>query len=156
MQYKESSFAFLKSFVAIYNELFFYDGKNIVFGCPENETPEKLIFREDINQLKTISKALPYRIIPPKIMNIFLPKRTNLLTSKMQLRKPYLPKHHCLLIEVFYRLKSLWVTMQTPKFFVRGNIKVLWERCILLKGGRTRVKCVLVDLFELVILLNLG
>ncbi|MFK8271839.1 phage baseplate assembly protein V, partial [Capnocytophaga stomatis] len=46
---------------ALYNELFFYDGKNIVFGCPENETPEKLIFREDINQLKTISKALPYR-----------------------------------------------------------------------------------------------
>ncbi|GIJ95655.1 hypothetical protein CAPN001_02240 [Capnocytophaga stomatis] len=61
MQYKESSFAFLNRLSALYNELFFYDGKNIVFGCPENETPEKLIFREDINQLKTISKALPYR-----------------------------------------------------------------------------------------------
>ncbi len=61
MQYKESSFAFLNRLSAIYNELFFYDGKNIVFGSPENETPEKLIFREDISQLKTISKSLPYR-----------------------------------------------------------------------------------------------
>lgn len=61
MRYKESSFDFLNRLSAIYNELFFYDGRNLVFGTPQGETVERLNFKEHISHLKTISKALPYR-----------------------------------------------------------------------------------------------
>lgn len=60
MQYKESVFEFLNRLSALYNELFFYDGKALFFGEPTSNEQEKLTFDEDIVSLKTSVQTQPH------------------------------------------------------------------------------------------------
>ncbi|CEN35746.1 phage baseplate assembly protein V [Capnocytophaga cynodegmi] len=59
MQYKESVFAFLNRLSSLYNELFFYDGKELHFGTPTTNEQEELTFDEDLISLKTAVQTLP-------------------------------------------------------------------------------------------------
>lgn len=60
LQYKESIFSFLNRLSAIYNELFFYDGKALVFGDPPSINQEKLTFDEDIISFRTSTQTLAH------------------------------------------------------------------------------------------------
>ncbi|GET47153.1 phage baseplate assembly protein V [Capnocytophaga felis] len=61
MQYKESVFGFLNRLSSIYNELFFYDGKTLVFGEPPSGNQQKLTFDEDIISFRTSTQTVAHR-----------------------------------------------------------------------------------------------
>ncbi|ATA68072.1 phage baseplate protein [Capnocytophaga cynodegmi] len=62
MQYNESVFEFLNRLSALYNELFFYDGKELFFGLPVTNEEEELTFDEDIISLKMTVQTLPHKL----------------------------------------------------------------------------------------------
>ncbi|MDO4228973.1 MAG: phage baseplate assembly protein V [Capnocytophaga sp.] len=100
MQYKESVFEFLNRLSGLYNELFFYDGKELFFGIPTTNEQEKLTFDEDIISLKTTVQTLPhafsqYDYFAEKDMYVHTqdttdPERQNMLLTPLLSKKDVL------------------------------------------------------------------
>ncbi|MBE6325878.1 MAG: type IV secretion protein Rhs [Bacteroidales bacterium] len=59
MRYQESVFEFLNRLSSTYNELFFYDGKTLIFGQPKKSPEVALTFDHDVFSLCTRASALP-------------------------------------------------------------------------------------------------
>ncbi len=62
MRYQESVFAFLNRLSSTYNEMFFYDGKSLIFGQPKKSPEATLYFEQDIFSLRTRATALPHEV----------------------------------------------------------------------------------------------
>ncbi|CAN5609592.1 phage baseplate assembly protein V [soil metagenome] len=60
-QYKESSFNFLNRLSSDYGEFFYYDGKNLIFGNPENSESFELTYGENILGLQLSLRAFPVK-----------------------------------------------------------------------------------------------
>ncbi|WP_314942912.1 phage baseplate assembly protein V [Porphyromonas endodontalis] len=63
MQYGESKFEFLNRLSYTYGELFFYDGRTLFFGTPDNPRSEDLYVDQDLTSLRTYSSAVPRKYI---------------------------------------------------------------------------------------------
>ncbi|MEE1258672.1 MAG: hypothetical protein U0K66_00610 [Paludibacteraceae bacterium] len=62
MRYQESVFEFLNRLSSTYNEMFFYDGKNIIFGQPKKTPEVVLTFDYDVfSSLSTRDSAVSTR-----------------------------------------------------------------------------------------------
>ena len=59
MRYHESVFDFLNRLSSTYNEMFFYDGKTIIFGQPKKSPEVTLTFDQDVFSLCTRASAIP-------------------------------------------------------------------------------------------------
>ena len=59
MRYRESVFDFLNRLSSTYNEMFFYDGKTIIFGQPKKSPEVTLTFDQDVFSLCTRASAIP-------------------------------------------------------------------------------------------------
>lgn len=59
MQYGESNFDFLNRLSCTYGELFYYDGRTLFFGTPEDPRAEDLYVDQDLISLRTYSSAVP-------------------------------------------------------------------------------------------------
>ena len=59
MRYQESVFEFLNRMSSTYNEMFFYDGKTIIFGQPKKSPEVALTFDHDVFSLCTRASAIP-------------------------------------------------------------------------------------------------
>lgn len=59
MQYGESNFDFLNRLSRIYGELFYYDGRTLFFGLPDDPSTEDLYVDQDLTSLRTYSSAIP-------------------------------------------------------------------------------------------------
>ena len=59
MQYGESNFDFLNRLSYTYGELFYYDGRTLFFGTPEDPRAEDLYVDQDLISLRTYSSAVP-------------------------------------------------------------------------------------------------
>ena len=62
MRYQESVFEFLNRLSSTYNEMFFYDGKTIIFGQPKKSPEVALTFDHDVFSLCTRASALPSKV----------------------------------------------------------------------------------------------
>ena len=58
MRYRESVFDFLNRLSSTYNEMFFYDGKTIIFGQPKKSPEVTLTFDQDVFSLCTRASAI--------------------------------------------------------------------------------------------------
>jgi len=63
MQYGESKFEFLNRLSYTYGELFFYDGRTLFFGTPDDPRSEDLYVDQDLTSLRTYSSAVPRKYI---------------------------------------------------------------------------------------------
>lgn len=59
MQYGESNFDFLNRLSCTYGELFYYDGRSLFFGTPDDPRSEDLYVDQDLISLRTYSSAVP-------------------------------------------------------------------------------------------------
>ncbi|MCB9017891.1 MAG: type IV secretion protein Rhs [Prevotellaceae bacterium] len=59
MQYAESNFAFLCRLASLFGEMFFYDGRDLFFGAPDDPRSEYLNLDQDIQSMRTCGMALP-------------------------------------------------------------------------------------------------
>lgn len=59
VQYKESSFTFLKKIAKVYSQWLYYDGRDLYFGKASDMNPIKLLFGVDISNLKFDLKLIP-------------------------------------------------------------------------------------------------
>ena len=59
MQYGESNFDFLNRLSCTYGELFYYDGRTLFFGTPDDPRAEDLYVDQDLISLRTYSSAVP-------------------------------------------------------------------------------------------------
>ncbi|MBP5525679.1 MAG: type IV secretion protein Rhs [Paludibacteraceae bacterium] len=62
MRYQESVFEFLNRLSSTYNEMFFYDGKTVIFGQPKKSPEVALTFDHDVFSLCTRASALPSNV----------------------------------------------------------------------------------------------
>ena len=62
MRYQESVFEFLNRLSSTYNEMFFYDGKTLVFGQPKKSPEVALTFDHDVFSLCTRASAVPSNV----------------------------------------------------------------------------------------------
>jgi len=62
MRYQESVFDFLNRLSSTYNEMFFYDGKTLHFGLPQNSPETTLVFDHDVFCLSTHASAIPNNV----------------------------------------------------------------------------------------------
>lgn len=58
-QYKETVFNFLNRLSFIYGEWFYYDGKQLYFGNPNNNTKEDIIYDIDLYEVRLIANLVP-------------------------------------------------------------------------------------------------
>ncbi len=63
MQYGESKFEFLNRLSCTYGELFYYDGRTLFFGTPDDPKSEDLYVDQDLTSLRTSSSAVPRKYI---------------------------------------------------------------------------------------------
>lgn len=61
MRYQESVFEFLNRLSSTYNEMFFYDGKTVIFGQPKKSPEVVLTFDYDVFSLCTRDSAVSTR-----------------------------------------------------------------------------------------------
>lgn len=59
MQYGESNFDFLNRLSCTYGEPFYYDGRTLFFGIPDDPRSEDLYVDQDLISLRTYSSAVP-------------------------------------------------------------------------------------------------
>lgn len=59
MQYGESNFDFLNRLSCTYGELFYYDGRTLFFGTPDDPRAEDLYVDQNLISLRTYSSAVP-------------------------------------------------------------------------------------------------
>ena len=76
LRYKESSFDFLNRLSFIYNELFFFDGRKLIFGTPSDTSEVKLTYDEEITKIRTSARVLPlslsqYQYLPEEHRKVF-------------------------------------------------------------------------------------
>ena len=62
MRYQESVFEFLNRMSSTYNEMFFYDGKTVIFGQPKKSPEVALTFDHDVFSLCTRASAVPSNV----------------------------------------------------------------------------------------------
>ena len=62
MRYQESVFDFLNRLSSTYNEMFFFNGKTIIFGQPKKSPEVVLTFDQDVFSLCTRAAALPCNV----------------------------------------------------------------------------------------------
>lgn len=58
-QYKETVFNFLNRLSCIYGEWFYYDGKQLFFGNPNNNTTEKVVYDIDLFEVRLVANLVP-------------------------------------------------------------------------------------------------
>lgn len=63
MQYGESKFEFLNRLSYTYGEPFYYDGRALFFGTPDDPSSEDLYVDQDLTSLRTYSSAVPRKYI---------------------------------------------------------------------------------------------
>ncbi len=59
MRYNESLWEFFNRLSSIFNELFFYDGKNLIFGKPNDSETVELSLGQDLVSFRTSASAAP-------------------------------------------------------------------------------------------------
>ena len=100
MQYGESNFDFLNRLSCIYGELFYYDGRTLFFGTPDDPRAEDLYVDQDLISLRTYSSAVPrkytgYGYLPMEDQFVrtpehFKPNAENSLLKTITERSDYL------------------------------------------------------------------
>lgn len=58
-QYKETVFSFLNRLSFLYGEWFYYDGKQLYFGNPNNNKTEKIVYDIDLYEVRLIANLVP-------------------------------------------------------------------------------------------------
>ncbi|MBC6112717.1 type VI secretion system Vgr family protein [Pedobacter fastidiosus] len=61
IQYRESDFAFLNRLSAEYHEWFFYDGKQLNFGKPEQQADISLFYGRDVHEMQYAMEIAPIK-----------------------------------------------------------------------------------------------
>ena len=100
MQYGESNFDFLNRLSCTYGELFYYDGRTLFFGTPDDPRAEDLYVDQDLISLRTYSSAVPrkytgYGYLPMEDQFVrtpehFKPNAENSLLKTITERSDYL------------------------------------------------------------------
>ena len=100
MQYGESNFDFLNRLSCTYGELFYYDGRTLFFGTPDDPRAEDLYVDQDLISLRTYSSAVPrkytgYGYLPMEDQSVrtpehFKPNAENSLLKTITERSDYL------------------------------------------------------------------
>ena len=100
MQYGESNFDFLNRLSCTYGELFYYDGRILFFGTPDDPRAEDLYVDQDLISLRTYSSAVPrkytgYGYLPMEDQFVrtpehFKPNAENSLLKTITERSDYL------------------------------------------------------------------
>lgn len=100
MQYGESNFDFLNRLSCTYGELFYYDGRTLFFGTPDDPRSEDLYVDQDLISLRTYSSAVPrkytgYGYLPMEDQFVrtpehFKPNAENRLLKTITERSDYL------------------------------------------------------------------
>lgn len=100
MQYGESNFDFLNRLSCTYGELFYYDGRSLFFGTPDDPRSEDLYVDQDLISLRTYSSAVPrkytgYGYLPMEDQFVrtpehFKPNAENRLLKTITERSDYL------------------------------------------------------------------
>lgn len=100
MQYGESNFDFLNRLSCTYGELFYYDGRTLFFGTPDDPRAGDLYVDQDLISLRTYSSAVPrkytgYGYLPMEDQFVrtpehFKPNAENSLLKTITERSDYL------------------------------------------------------------------
>ena len=100
MQYGENNFDFLNRLSCTYGELFYYDGRTLFFGTPDDPRAEDLYVDQDLISLRTYSSAVPrkytgYGYLPMEDQFVrtpehFKPNAENSLLKTITERSDYL------------------------------------------------------------------
>ena len=61
-RYNETSFAFIQRMSETYKQWFYFNGKELIVGEPETQTPIKLVYKENCDQLNMSMQLMPVHI----------------------------------------------------------------------------------------------